>query len=166
MKKLWREKLQLKNLLMKKINPVMRLAVAVSNRSRLGFAACLILLTTLLAASCRRQGASVPAQQADIAFPDGTEHDFGMFRTQDTLVHYFVYKNTGTVPLVIQKVETSCGCTRATFSKKPLAPGGTDSIRVAYDGNGFSQGTFIKGCDIYSNTDTVYHLRIRGYYLP
>ena len=25
---------------------------------------------------------------------------------------------------------------------------------------------FIKGCDVYSNTDTVYHLRIRGYYLP
>jgi len=154
------------NRLMKKNNPVLRHACAVSCRSRLGFAACLILLTTLLAASCCRQGASVPAQQADIAFPDGTEHDFGMFRTQDTLVHYFVYKNTGTVPLVIQKVETSCGCTRATFSKKPLAPGGTDSIRVAYDGNGFSQGHFIKGCDIYSNTDTVYHLRIRGYYLP
>ena len=34
---------------------------------------------------------------------------------KDTLVHYFVYKNTGKVPLVIQKIETSCGCTRATF---------------------------------------------------
>jgi len=159
------------NRLMKKNNSVLRQACAVSCRSRLGIAACLILLTTLLAASCRRQGASVPdsapvAETAGITFVDGTEHDFGMFRTQDTLVHYFVYKNTGTVPLVIQKVETSCGCTRATFSKKPLAPGATDSIRVAYDGNGFSQGTFIKGCDIYSNTDTVYHLRIRGYYLP
>lgn len=141
------------------------------NKRTLDFVPCLLLLTTLLAASCRRQGASVPdsapvAETAVITFVDGTEHDFGMFRTQDTLVHYFVYKNTGTVPLVIQKVETSCGCTRATFSKKPLAPGGTDSIRVAYDGNGFSQGTFIKGCDIYSNADTVYHLRIRGYYLP
>ena len=166
MKKLWREKLQLKNLLMKKINPVMRLAVAVSNLSRLGFTACLILLTTLLTASCRQQGASVSVAEANIAFLGETEYDFGDYSTQDTLVHYFVYKNTGKVPLVIHKIETSCGCTRATFSKKPLAPGGTYSIRVTYDGNGFSQGTFIKGCDVYSNTDTVYHLRIRGYYLP
>ena len=141
------------------------------NKRILGLAACLILFVTLLTASCRRQGASVPAavtekETAGISFTDGLEHDFGMFRTQDTLVHYFVYKNTGRAPLVIQKIETSCGCTRATFSKKPLAPGGTDSIRVTYDGNGFSQGHFIKGCDVYSNADTVVHLRIRGYYLP
>lgn len=154
------------NRLMKKNNSVLRQACAVSCRSRLGFAACLILLTTLLAASCRRQGASVSVAEANISFLGETEYDFGDYSTQDTLVHYFVYKNTGKVPLVIQKVETSCGCTRATFSKKPLASGATDSIRVAYDGNGFSQGTFIKGCDVYSNTDTVYHLRIRGYYLP
>ena len=138
---------------------------------RQGSTVCLFLFVTLLAASCRQQGASVPAsvtekETAGISFTDGLEHDFGMFRTQDTLVHYFVYKNSGTEPLVIQKVETSCGCTRATFSKKPLAPGGTDSIRVTYDGNGFSQGHFIKGCDVYSNADTVVHLRIRGYYLP
>ena len=156
---------------MKKNNFVLRHCSAVVCRLGLNSLPCLLLLATLLTASCRRQGASVPdsapvAETAAITFADGTEHDFGMFRTQDTLVHHFVYRNTGTASLVIQKVETSCGCTRATFSKKPLAPGGTDSIRVAYDGNGFSQGTFIKGCDIYSNTDTVYHLRIRGYYLP
>ena len=144
---------------------------SMKNKRILGLAACLILQITLLTASCRRQGDSVPAavtekETAGISFTDGLEHDFGMFRTQDTLVHYFVYKNTGRAPLVIQKIETSCGCTRATFSKKPLAPGGTDSIRVTYDGNGFSQGHFIKGCDVYSNADTVVHLRIRGYYLP
>ena len=138
---------------------------------RQGFTVCLFLFVTLLAASCRQQGASVPAsvtekETAGISFTDGLEHDFGEYSTQDTLVHYFVYKNTGRVPLVIQKIETSCGCTRATFSKKPLAPGATDSIRVTYDGNGFSQGHFIKGCDVYSNADTVVHLRIRGYYLP
>ena len=65
------------------------------NKRILGLAACLILLITLLTASCRRQGDSVPAavtekETAGISFTDGLEHDFGMFRTQDTLVHYFV----------------------------------------------------------------------------
>ena len=156
---------------MKKNNSVLGHLGNVNGLLGLNSLSCLILFVTLLTASCRRQGASVSepapvAETAGIAFTDSTEFDFGMFRTQDTLVHYFVYKNTGRAPLVIQKIETSCGCTRATFSKKPLAPGGTDSIRVAYDGNGFRRGHFIKGCDVYSNADTVVHLRIRGYYLP
>ena len=156
---------------MKKNNSVLGHLGNVNGLLGLNSLSCLILFVTLLTASCRRQSASVSehapvAETAGIAFTDSTEHDFGMFRTQDTLVHHFVYRNTGTAPLVIQKVETSCGCTRATFSKKPLAPGGTDSIRVAYDGNGFRRGHFIKGCDVYSNADTVVHLRIRGYYLP
>lgn len=153
--------------MLKSNHSLLRHSSAVVGLFRLGFAASLIILATLLTASCRRQGGSVPAPvAAEISFLSETEHDFGEYSTQDTLVHYFVYKNTGRVPLVIQKIETSCGCTRATFSKKPLAPGGTDSIRVTYDGNGFSQGHFIKGCDVYSNADTVVHLRIRGYYLP
>ena len=153
--------------MLKSNHSLLRHSSAVVGLFRLGFAACLIILATLLTASCRRQGGSVPAPvAAKISFLSETEFNFGEYSTRDTLVHYFVYKNTGRAPLVIQKIETSCGCTQATFSKQPLAPGGTDSIRVTYDGNGFSQGHFIKGCDVYSNADTVVHLRIRGYYLP
>ena len=62
---------------------------------RQGSTVCLFLLVTLMAASCRQQGASVSVAEANIAFLGETEYDFGDYSTQDTLVHYFVYKNTG-----------------------------------------------------------------------
>ena len=76
----------------------------------------------------------------------------------------FVFKNVGKIPFAIDSLKPSCGCTRANYIKRAVLPGKTDTIHVTYDGNGFLPGSFVKACDIYSNTDTVYQLRIRGYY--
>ncbi len=114
--------------------------------------------------SCRRQAsANQETPKAQIEFLNGAKHNFGHFSKPDTLVHYFVYKNVGKVPFVIQKIKPSCHCVEPIYNKQPLAPGGVDSIGMVYDGNGYSPGFFIKRCDVYGNTDTVYHLRIEGY---
>jgi hypothetical protein len=42
----------------------------------------------------------------------------------------FVLKNTGTNPLVIQHVESSCGCTVPEWEKKPIASGKSTEIKV------------------------------------
>lgn len=122
----------------------------------------------LLTASCGRQQASSVRQEGDaqarIEFLGGEEYDFGTYDVRDTLYHDFVFRNVGTVPFTISRIEPSCHCTAAQFSERPVAPGATDTIRVSYDGNGFVEGHFVKRCDIYSNADTVYHLRIHGYY--
>ncbi len=45
----------------------------------------------------------------------------------------FPFKNTGTKPLVINKVNTSCGCTVAEYPKKPIMPGKQGVIKVNYN---------------------------------
>ena len=126
----------------------------------------LFLLLILLATSCRRQ-VSVKAEEtpAHIEFLSETDQNYGVYYVRDTIYFDFVYKNVGEVPFVINKIEASCGCTRARYSKRPVNPGETDTIRVSYDGNGFSGGSFTKRCDIYSNADTIYHIRINGNFI-
>lgn len=46
--------------------------------------------------------------------------------------HTFRWRNEGTTPLVVTRVETSCGCVRADFSKAPVSPGEWGEIAVAY----------------------------------
>lgn len=132
-------------------------------RSRLSLAAA-VCAVLLLAASCGGQKEE-KAADARIEFLTGEEHDFGAYSERDTMRFAFVFRNIGPEAFVITRVEPSCHCTRAEYSKEPVQPGQTDSIVVSYDGNGFVPGFFVKRCDIYSNTDTVYHLRIHGKYL-
>ncbi len=123
----------------------------------------IVLLLSLLTVSCRRQASSTQKDvNTQIAFIGDNSYYFGDFRKPDTLVHYFVYKNIGKVPFVIQKVVPSCHCARPIYHKDPLPPGDTDSIGIVYDGNGYLPGYFVKTCDIYANTDSVYTLKIHG----
>ena len=48
----------------------------------------------------------------------------------------FNFTNEGKSPLVINQVVTSCGCTVATYTKKPIAPGASGTIKAKYDGKG------------------------------
>ena len=123
----------------------------------------------LLLAGCMGRSSSNKAQlpqrpTAKIVFADGMRYDFGTFYDKDTLRHSFVFENVGTVPFVVDSVIASCGCTTCDYPKYPVQPGAKDSFVVKYDGNGFVPGYFTKRCDIYSNTDSMFKLRIRGYY--
>ncbi len=46
--------------------------------------------------------------------------------------HTFRWRNEGEKPLVVTRVETSCGCVRASFSKAPVSRGQWAEIAVAY----------------------------------
>ncbi len=45
----------------------------------------------------------------------------------------FEFKNTGKTPLLIQNVQTSCGCTTASKPSEPVQPGKKSVISVKYD---------------------------------
>jgi len=45
----------------------------------------------------------------------------------------FEFKNTGKTPLLIQNVQTSCGCTTADKPSEPVQPGKKSKISVKYD---------------------------------
>ena len=71
--------------------------------------------------------------KAQIIF-EKKNHDFGEIAEDGgTVEHIFRFKNSSTKPVVILSTYTSCGCTTAEFSKKPVMPGELSSVKVVFD---------------------------------
>ncbi|MDR1155265.1 MAG: DUF1573 domain-containing protein [Bacteroidales bacterium] len=89
--------------------------------------------------------------QPKIAF-DKIRHDFGKVKEGDGTASYdFTFKNTGTAPLIIQDVKTTCGCTTPEWTKQPIRPGATGFVKVSYDVKG-RPGAINKTITVYSNS--------------
>lgn len=67
-----------------------------------------------------------------------TTHDFGKVKQGDVVTHEFAFKNTGNAPLVVEKVEVTCGCTAALVSEKTIDPGKEGKIKATFDTRGYS----------------------------
>lgn len=67
-----------------------------------------------------------------------TSHDFGKVQQGDVVSHEFVFKNEGGAPLVVDRVETTCGCTAALVSEKKIAPGKEGKIKTTFDTRGYA----------------------------
>ena len=88
---------------------------------------------------------SVMAQQAGtesasqngpkITFEE-TEYKFGDIQQGEQVEHVFTFKNSGTEPLILSNVKTTCGCTATDWTRDPIAPGGTGKIRVVFNSAG------------------------------
>ena len=90
------------------------------------------------------QPVATPAQ-APAAKPEGplpvmewtnVEHDFGTINEGEKVTHVYQFKNTGAVPLIIETVRPSCGCTAPNWSKEPIPVGGTGEVEVVFDSKG------------------------------
>jgi hypothetical protein len=79
-----------------------------------------------------------------------TKYSFGQVNEGDIVKHVFRFKNTGNNPLMISKVDVSCGCTVPTFSKEPIAPGGEGQIQIQYNSTNH-EGHQIKNVIVHSN---------------
>ncbi len=102
----------------------------------------------------------------NIAFKEKI-YDFGKIKEEAGVVtHDFKFRNTGSQPLIIQRVVSSCGCTTPTWSKEPIPPGGEGFIRVAYNPRN-RPNKFSKTITIYSNASSgPVMLRIMGFVEP
>ncbi|MDR2027169.1 MAG: DUF1573 domain-containing protein [Prevotellaceae bacterium] len=90
--------------------------------------------------------------QAKIQFSE-TKHDFGSVKEANGPVsHVFTFKNTGKSPLVIQNVETSCGCTSPEYSKEPVQPGKSGIVKATFDPAG-RPNYFDKNLTVVSNAE-------------
>ena len=49
--------------------------------------------------------------------------DYGTIEKGSNGVRVFTFKNTGTAPLIISTVKSSCGCTIPKKPEKPIMPG-------------------------------------------
>jgi hypothetical protein len=67
-----------------------------------------------------------------------TVHDFGKVPPGETRQHEFVYRNTGSVPLEVTHVRTSCGCTTAGDWDRRVDPGSEGRVKVNFSTGGYS----------------------------
>ncbi|MGI9546576.1 MAG: DUF1573 domain-containing protein [Flavobacteriaceae bacterium] len=104
---------------------------------------------------------SVSAQDvAKIEFKAETL-DYGLIEKGSDGVRVFEFTNTGSTPLIISKVSSSCGCTIPKKPEEPILPGDTGEIQVKYDTN--RVGPIRKAITVISNADTPTKvLKIKG----
>ena len=73
----------------------------------------------------------------------------------------FIFTNIGDQPLVIKRIQSSCGCTVPKKPKAPIMPGEKGEIKVSYATN--RVGGFSKSITIYSNAkNPTKVIRIKG----
>ena len=82
---------------------------------------------------------------------DKTTYDYGTVKNGADGHRMFVVKNTGDKPLIISKVQASCGCTTPEWSQDPIMPGKTAQLKVGY--NTTITGPFTKIIEVYSNDE-------------
>lgn len=79
-----------------------------------------------------------------------SEYNFGDIKQGDVVEHTFTFTNTGTQPLVIDRVEVTCGCTTPSYTKEPVMPGKTGTVTAKFNSAG-KMGQQKKPITIHSN---------------
>jgi len=73
-----------------------------------------------------------PLSKAKIQFTE-KQHDFGDIVQGESVSYKFAFQNTGTEPLMILNVQTTCGCTAPEWPKKPIPAGEAGEIVVTFN---------------------------------
>ncbi|MBO5188405.1 MAG: DUF1573 domain-containing protein [Alistipes sp.] len=114
----------------------------------------LLLFVALLpwVAEADRKGGDVPSGKALLRLEEHV-HNFGdVPHRGGELVYEFRFTNSGTAPLVLTRVVTTCSCLKAHFNRRPVAPGESAGIRIVYEPHKSEPGVFNKVIQIYSNS--------------
>jgi Protein of unknown function (DUF1573) len=86
--------------------------------------------------------------------------DFGVIVKGKPVTHEFQFINAGKVPLIINGVKASCGCTTPEWTKEPIPVGGTGYIKAIY--SAANVGAFNKTISVTANVNSVVVLTIKG----
>jgi hypothetical protein len=77
------------------------------------------------------------------------EHKYGTIKKGGDGNCEFIFTNEGNEPLILSNVRASCGCTTPSWTKEPIMPGKSGSIKVRYNTNNI--GGFNKTITVTSN---------------
>ena len=96
-----------------------------------------VLVATTFTISCSQTNQTDKVVDIDAKGPSieftSLVHDYGTIEQGADGNCEFVFKNTGTEPLTLTNVRSSCGCTIPSWPKEPIAPGESSAIKVRYD---------------------------------
>lgn len=86
--------------------------------------------------------------------------DFGKIPQGRPVTHLFEVTNTSKEVIRLENVQTSCGCTTPEWSREPIKPGASTTIKVGYNGAG--EGPFSKTVTIIYNNNQTKQVVISG----
>ena len=87
--------------------------------------------------------------------------NYGKIEKDSNGERIFIFTNVGDEPLIIKRIQSSCGCTVPKKPEKPIMPGEKGEIKVSYATN--RVGGFSKSITIYSNAKNPKKvIRIKG----
>ncbi|RYF74959.1 MAG: DUF1573 domain-containing protein [Cytophagaceae bacterium] len=95
---------------------------------------------------------AISGKAAKIEFVDKGIHDFGQLTEGDTVEYLYKFVNKGELPLVINNITASCGCTTPEWPREPVAPGEESGVKVRFNSRG-KQGEQHKTVTVYANTE-------------
>ena len=76
-------------------------------------------------------------------------YDYGTIEQGGDGSHVFKFMNSGTEPLILSNVRSSCGCTIPEWPREPINAGESNDILVKYNTNRI--GPFSKSITVYTN---------------
>jgi len=91
------------------------------------------------------------ANYTTLQWIDSTNKNFGKISEGQQLEVSYVFKNTGNKPLIITRVQPSCGCTIAEQPTEPILPGATGVIKASFNSD-HHVGINNKSLHVYANT--------------
>ncbi|WP_396175935.1 DUF1573 domain-containing protein [Flavobacterium sp.] len=118
----------------------------------------LICLAFLSSTSFGQKGPKIEFKAADNTI------DYGkIYKGIDSGIRVFEFTNTGDAPLIIENVQSTCGCAVPSKPKEPILPGKTGKIEVKYN---MATGPIRKSITVESNAINYeggkIHLKIKG----
>ena len=112
-------------------------------------------------------GFATVVAQPSLQFKE-THHDFGTINEEGgEVAHTFRFTNISGAPVVIVDVASSCGCTRAEFSRKPVKAGETGEIIVRFNPTDYPAGVFSRNVRILTSQGRIAEpLTVTGRVIP
>jgi len=102
---------------------------------------------------------AVPSKPEVLSLKE-TAHNFGKIPQGRPATYVFEVVNIGSIPLKLDNVQASCGCTTPEWSREAIAPGASAQIKVGY--NAHAEGAFAKTVNISYNGNQNKTLTITG----
>ncbi|MGN0006652.1 MAG: DUF1573 domain-containing protein [Alistipes sp.] len=96
-----------------------------------------------------------------------SKHDFGTINEDGGVVsHTFRFTNVSDAPVVVIDVASSCGCTKAEFSRKPVQAGAEGGIIVRFDPMDYPAGAFSRKVTVSTSQGRAEPLTVTGRVKP
>ncbi len=96
-----------------------------------------------------------------VSWSSETDHDFGDLKKDNPVEYIFKFTNIASDTILLQTVRTTCGCTAATWTETPIAPGKEGIVTIEYDA--YQGGDFSKKIRVFFDKQRKPEiLRIRG----